>query len=199
MKAATLLRQVLLPLLLIWAVAGLILWQTRNEISWPQRVADLMQQAPWMQKPELNDPARRSEHLQRTLRFFVMLDPNQRLKLRQEHGDLIQRYQASLSEDELRLWANRSIDPLLGLLERALKPMPAEERKKLLGRLRGDVRVLRDSSPQGERLNQQDQQLLQELMAEDPLAILRAAPPRVQLELAPVLESLQGRLAGLRR
>lgn len=199
MKAATLLRQVLLPLLLIWAVAGLILWQTRDEISWPARVAGLMQTAPWLADPKFADAAQRARHQQQTLRFYVMLDPGQRRKLREEYGEWLERYQSSLQEDELRLWANRSIDPLLAMLERALKPMPTEERKKLLGRLRGDVKGLRDASSQGERLNQQDQQLFEDLMNDDPLAMLRAAPPRVQLELAPVLEGLQGRLGGLRR
>jgi hypothetical protein len=77
--------------------------------------------------------------------------------------------------------------------------MPAEDRKRMVGRMRGDMKSLRGNDPDGDRLAEQDRKFMDELVAEDPMLFLREASVKQKIELAPVLEDMQGRVQGLRR
>jgi hypothetical protein len=76
--------------------------------------------------------------------------------------------------------------------------MAAEDRKRLVGRLRADMRAFRTSTKSGdeERLSKQDQEFLDVMIEEDPILFLRELPTKTKMEIAPAIEGMVSRLQG---
>lgn len=185
-------------LALIWAGVAVVMQQTDDAVSWPGKVMGLVEGAPWLDGGSVTT-ADRALHLQRVIMNLNRLDVSQRRGLREDGQDLIDRFFASLTPEEQKLYVDRTVEPYLTTLEAGLKRLPEEEKKRLVARLRGDLRNLRAGSSDGERLNDQDREFLELMIAEDPVLFLREAPLKVKMELAPVLEEMQSRLQGFRR
>jgi hypothetical protein len=130
---------------------------------------------------------------------YQRLDIGQRKSLREDAQESLDKFFASLTEEEQKEYVNRTIEPLFEIIDRGLKVMPAEDRKRMVGRMRGDMKSLRGNDPDGDRLAEQDRKFMDELVAEDPMLFLREASVKQKIELAPVLEDMQGRVQGLRR
>lgn len=185
-------------LALIWAGVAVVMQQTDDAVSWPGEVMGLVEGAPWLDGGSVT-ASDRALYLQRVIMNLNRLDVSQRRSLREDGQDLIDRFFASLTPEEQKLYVDRTVEPYLTTLEAGLKRLPEEEKKRLVARLRGDLRNLRAGSSDGERLNDQDREFLELMIAEDPVLFLRGAPLKVKMELAPVLEEMQSRLQGFRR
>lgn len=185
-------------LALIWAGVAVVMQQTDDAVSWPGKVMGLVEGAPWLDGGSVT-ASDRALYLQRVIMNLNRLDVSQRRGLREDGQDLIDRFFASLTPEEQKLYVDRTVEPYLTTLEAGLKRLPEEEKKRLVARLRGDLRNLRAGSSDGERLNDQDREFLELMIVEDPVLFLREAPLKVKMELAPVLEEMQSRLQGFRR
>ncbi len=185
-------------LALIWSAVAVVMRQTDDSVSWPGKVMGLVEGAPWLDGGSVT-VADRALYLQRVIMNLNRLDVSQRRSLREDGQDLIDRFFASLTPEEQKLYVDRTVEPYLTTLEAGLKRLPEEEKKRLVARLRGDLRNLRAGSSDGERLNDQDREFLELMIAEDPVLFLREAPLKVKMEMAPVLEEMQSRLQGFRR
>lgn len=185
-------------LALIWSAVAVVMQRTDELVSWPGKVIDLLEATPWLDGGTATELERRT-HLHRVLTNLDRLDASQRRSLREDGQELLDRFLASLTTEEQKEYVNRMIEPHLEALGAAMKRLPEEDRKRLVGRLRGDLRNLRAGSAEGERLNEQDREFLDFMIAEDPVLFLREAPLKVKMELAPVLEEMQSRLQGFRR
>ena len=182
----------------IWTVVAIVMQQTDDLVSWPGKVQDLVEQAPWLAGEKTSDEKRRS-YLAQVIMNYQRLDIGQRKSLREDAQESLDKFFASLTEEEQKEYVNRTIEPLFEIIDRGLKVMPAEDRKRMVGRMRGDMKSLRGNDPDGDRLAEQDRKFMDELVAEDPMLFLREASVKQKIELAPVLEDMQGRVQGLRR
>lgn len=185
-------------LLLIWSAVAWVMKETDHLVSWPEKVMDLAAAAPWLDGTE-STYEQRQQHLDRVITNLNRLDAPQKRRLREDGQEVLDRFFASLSEEEQKEYVDRTVDPYLSSLEQALKLLPEEERKRLVTRMRNDLKNLRGKSPDGERLGDQDREFMESLVAEDPVLFLREAPMKTKMELAPLLEDMQARIQGLRR
>lgn len=182
----------------LWSAVALVMHETDDLVSWPGKVQELVENAPWLAGEKLSDEKRRG-YLARVITNYQRLDVGQRKSLREDAQEALDKFFASLSEEEQKVYVNRTIQPLFEVIDRGLKVMPVEDRKRLVTRMRGDLKNLRGGNAEGDRLAEQDRKFMEDLMAEDPLLFLRDASVKQKLELAPVLEDMQSRVQGLRR
>lgn len=184
-------------LALIWSGVAWVMYQTDDLVSWPVKVQEKMEKAPWLSGGSVSHEKRR-QYLAMVIRDYQRLDASQRKSLREDAQELLDRFLASLNEDERKEYVDRTIEPLFETIERGLKVMPPEERKRLIGRMRGDLKSLSTKSAEGDRLAEQDRKFMDDLIADDPLLLLRAASLQQKIELAPVLEDMQSRVQGFK-
>lgn len=198
MKPRRIWLTVAMLLALIWSAVAVIMHQTDHLVSWPEKVITLVEEAPWLNGPE-GSPESRRLYLSQVITNLNRLDTQQRRRLREDAQESIDRFFASLNEEEQKEYVDRTVAPFLDGLDRGLKLLPAEERKRLVGRMRNDMKGLRGTSPEGDRLSDQDREFMETMIAEDPVLFLRDAPTKTKMELAPVLEDMQSRVQGMRR
>lgn len=183
---------------LIWAGVALIMQQTDDLVSWPGKVIALLDETPWLKGTEVaHDP--RQRYLVNVITNYNRLDPSQRRELREDAQESLNKFFASLTEDEQKEYVNRTVDPLLDTIDKGLKAMPAEERKKLVTRMRGDMRGQRPPPKDGEQLEDKDREFMESLINDDPILFLREAPLKTKMEMAPQLEDMHTRVQGFRR
>lgn len=182
----------------IWSAVAVIMHQTDHLVSWPEKVIALVEEAPWLNGPE-GSPESRRLYLSQVITNFNRLDTQQRRRLREDGQESIDRFFASLNDEEQKEYVNRTVEPYFESISKGLKLIPEEERKRLVGRIRNDLKNLRGTSAEGDRLTDQDREFMEFMIAEDPILFLREAPTKVKMELAPVLEEMQSRVQGMRR
>jgi len=182
----------------LWSVVAVVMHETDDRVAWPGKVQELVENAPWLAGEKLSDEKRRG-YLARVITNYQRLDVGQRKSLREDAQESLDKFFESLTDEEKKEYVNRTIQPLFEVIDRGLKVMPVEDRKRLIGRMRGDMKNLRGGNAEGDRLAEQDRKFMEDLMAEDPLLFLRDASVKQKLELAPVLEDMQSRVQGLRR
>jgi hypothetical protein len=182
----------------IWVAVAVIMHQTDDLVAWPGKVLTLVEEAPWFTDEKLSAEKRR-QHLALVIMNYQRLDIGQRRSLREDGHDALDKFFASLTEDEQKEYVNRTIEPLFDIIDKGLKAMPVEDRKRLVGRMRGESKNLRGNDKDGDRLAEQDREFMDQLMAEDPILFLREASVKQKIELAPMLEDMQSRVQGLRR
>lgn len=183
---------------LIWAGVAVVMHQTDDLVSWPEKVIAMAEEAPWLKGGTVSPEARR-QYLIRLVTQQNRLDSQQRRRLREEGQAALDTFFASLSEEDQKEYVERTVNPHLDSLDRGLKLLPADERKRLVMRMRNDLKNLRGHSGEGDRLSDQDREFMDMMITEDPVLFLREAPVKTKMELAPVLEDLQSRIQGLRR
>lgn len=183
---------------LIWGGVAIVMHQTDHLVSWPEKVITLVKEAPWMNGPEGSSESRRT-YLSLVITNHNRLDPQQRRRLREDGQEAIDKFFASLTEEEQKEYVDRTVEPYFESLSKGLKLVPPEERKRLVARIRNDLKNLRGTSAEGDRLSDQDREFMEFMIAEDPILFLREAPTKVKMELAPVLEEMQSRVQGMRR
>jgi hypothetical protein len=182
----------------IWGAVALVMDQTDDLVSWPGKVQSLMEEAPWLAGEKWSDEKRRG-YLAKVITNYQRLDASQRKALREDAHDSLDKFFDSLTEAEQKEYVDRTIEPLFEVIDKGLKVLPLEERKRIVTRMRGDVKGMRGNNAEGDRLAEQDRKFMEDLMAEDPMLFLREASVKQKLELAPILEDMQGRVQGLRR
>lgn len=185
-------------LAIIWSIVAVVMNQTDHLVSWPDKVIALAEEAPWLHGAEGTQESRQ-QYLDRVITNFNRLDSPQRRSLREDGQETLDKFYASLSEEEQKEYVNRTVEPYFDGISRALKLMPEEDRKRLVGRMRSEMKSLRATSKEGDRLSDQDREFMEMMIAEDPILFLREAPTKVKLELGPVLEEMQSRVQGMRR
>jgi hypothetical protein len=182
----------------IWSAVALVMHQTDDLVSWPGKVQTLVEEAPWLTGEKWSDEKRRG-YLAKVITNYQRLDASQRKALREDAHDSLDKFFDSLTEAEQKEYVDRTIEPLFEVIDKGLKVLPLEERKRIVTRMRGDVKGMRGSNAEGDRLAEQDRKFMEDLMAEDPMLFLREASVKQKLELAPILEDMQGRVQGVRR
>ena len=185
-------------LALIWTGVAVVMHETDELVSWPGKVMELLDEAPWLNGAEVSKEARQ-HYLIKVVINYNRLDPGQRRDLREDAQESLNKFFASLTEDEQKEYVNRTVNPLLDTIDKGLKAMPAEERKKLVTRMRGDMRGQRGNPKDGDQTADKDREFMESLINDDPILFLREAPLKTKMEMAPQLEDMHTRVQGFRR
>lgn len=184
-------------LALIWAGVAVVMQQTDDLVSWPGRVMELVEEAPWLNGAIVANDARQ-RYLVKVITNYNRLDPGQRRELREDAQESLNKFFNSLTGDEQKEYVNRTVDPLLDIIDKGLKAMPVEERKKLVARMRGDMKGQRGNAKTGDQPADKDREFMESMIADDPILFLRGAPLKTKMELAPMLEEMHTRVKGFR-
>lgn len=189
-------------LALIWTGVAVVMHQTDDLVSWPGKVMQMLDEAPWLNGTKVAHDARQ-RYLIKVITNYNRLDPGQRRDLREDAQESLNKFFASLTEDEQKEYVNRTVDPLLDTIDKGLKAMPAEERKRLVirmrGDMRGDMRGQRGSPKEGDQIADKDREFMESMINDDPILFLREAPLKTKMEMAPQLEDMHTRVQGFRR
>ncbi len=185
-------------LALIWTAVAVVMHQTDSLVSWPEKVIQLVEEAPWL-NGGTSSPAARQAHVNQVITNLNRLDGPHRRRLREDGQESVDKFFASLTEEEQKEYVNRTVEPYFDTLDRALKLMPEDERKRVVARMRNDMKGLRATSKDEDRLANQDREFMEMMITEDPVLFLREAPIKVKMELAPVLEEMMTRVQAVRR
>jgi hypothetical protein len=185
-------------LAIVWSIVAVVMRETDGLVSWPGKVLELVEEAPWLKGQSLGEEKRR-QYLAQVIANYLRLDAKQRRSLREDDQSTLDRFFASLTDAEKKEYVDRTIEPLFEVIDKALKVMPEEERKRIVGRFKGDVKGIAGNHKEGGLANLKDREWMESIMAEDPMMFLREAPLKTKLELAPLLEDMQSRVQGMRR
>jgi len=185
-------------LALVWSIVAVVMRETDGLVSWPGKVLELVEEAPWLKGQSVGEEKRR-QYLAQVIANYLRLDAKQRRSLREDDQSTLDRFFASLTDAEKKEYVDRTIEPLFEVIDKALKVMPEEERKRIVGRFKGDVKGIAGNHKEGGLANPQDREWMESIMMEDPMMFLREAPLKTKLELAPLLEDMQSRVQGMRR
>ena len=185
-------------LAIVWSIVALVMHETDHLVSWPGKVVELVEEAPWLKGETLSVEKRRL-YLAQVIASYLRLDANQRRSLREDDQPALDKFFESLSDEEKKEYVDRTIEPLFEVIDKALKVMPEEERKRIVGRFKGDVKGVAGNNKQSSPAAQKDREFMESMMADDPMMFLREAPLKTKLELAPFLEDMQSRVQGMRR
>ena len=185
-------------LALIWTGVAVVMHQTDDLVSWPGKVMQMLDEAPWLNGAEVT-PDARQRYLIKVITNYNRLDPGQRRDLREDAQESLNKFFASLTEGEQKEYVNRTVDPLLDTIDKGLKAMPAEERKRIVTRMRGDMKGQRGNPKDGDQPADKDREFMESLINDDPVLFLREAPLKTKMELAPQLEDMHTRVQGFRR
>jgi hypothetical protein len=179
----------------IWSGVAVVMHLTDDYVSWPEKVIDLMAAAPWLEGKSTQP---RQPYIDEIIANLNRLDFQQSRRLREDAQDLINRFFASLTPEEQKVYVDRTLDRHFDTISRGLKLMAPEERKRLVGRLRTDMRAFRNNAKDQdeERLSKQDQEFFDLMIEEDPILFLRGLPTKAKMEIAPAIEGMVSKLQG---
>lgn len=188
-----------------WSVVAAVMWLTEDQVSSPDKVLGLMQNAPWHANPNLND-ALRLAHLERVIANQNRLDFDQRRRLREDGEETLKSFFDSLSEAEQHRYADGTVEPHLRKVLRILDSMKPEDRRAIAARLRRETGGRFSSAAREERPAnaESDRPPVEEGEFDDMLGFglemrYRDSPPARKLEMAQMLENMQAFLQGFRR
>jgi len=186
----------------IWAITALVMHETDHLVSWPGKVIELLETAPWLSGEKTSDE-KRAQYLAIVIMNYQRLDNGQRRSLREDAQSTLDKFFESLTETEQKEYVDRTIEPLFASIDKGLKAMPMDERKRIIARMRGDMKGVRgggtEPSKTEEKPTDKDSEFMESIVADDPMLFLREAPMKTKLELAPVLEDMSARIQGIRR
>ncbi len=125
-------------LAVVWAAVGFLMWSTSEQVSNPDKVLALMQDAPWRDNPNLNDRLRLA-YLDRVIASQNRLDFQQRREFRDEGEEAQLAFFDTLTETEQHHYADGTVKPHLNKVVNILDKMSADTRKSITARLRRET------------------------------------------------------------
>ncbi|MDB6137935.1 MAG: hypothetical protein JWO94_1007 [Verrucomicrobiaceae bacterium] len=185
-------------LLLIWSGVAIVMHVTDPYIITPEKVTELVKQAPWKggKKP---GPAERKAFLQQVADDVNKLDFEGQRRLREDGRDATEDFFLDLTEDERRWFVAQTVERQFQQVMKTFKAMSVEERKKMLNTSRAEMRKNgRDVDSLDGLVNENEKAF--EIMTQDGIGDYYAkGDDKRKLRLAPLLGELQSRMLGGRR
>lgn len=191
----------------VWSAVALYMWSTDDEVSHPEKVLTLMQEAPWRDNPNLN-AERRLAYLDRVIASQNQLDYQQRRDFRDEGEEAQMAFFDTLTESEQHHYADGTVKPHLNKVVNILDKMSVETRQSIASRLRRETGAARSDRERDNRApapgTTPPANAPKEGEFDDFLGIGLAlqydeATPRRKIEMGRMLENMQAFLQGFRR
>ncbi len=201
-----------------WTGVAAVMWLTGDQVSTPDKVLALMQNAPWHANPNLNDTLR-AVHIDKVVASQNRLDFDQRRRMREDGEETLRTFFDSLSEPEQHRYVDGTVEQHLRKVLRILDSMKPEELRTVTARLRreaggrfANASRERDRQRDGERRADGEAGSVEGDTGERPASEgfddmlsfglemqYRDATPDRKLEMAQMLENMQAFLQGFRR
>ena len=188
-----------IALITIWAGVFFVRSMTDQYVSSPEKVMELIDNAPWRAKGAKVDASARRQHLEKIADSAAKLTFAQRTALRDEHQEDIAFFYMDLTDAERQWMAEKTVEPFYKTVLKAFNAMTVDDRRKMINTTRQQMR--RDGRDIGalEKRVQQDPKFWDRIAEEGIANTYEQATPEEKLMLGPLLEELQRRVQGIKR
>lgn len=186
---------------LVWTTVAAVMHLTEDQVSSPAKVLNLMAHAPWLTDDAGTDapPAARQDFIDRVIANLNRLDFEQRRQVREEGGDVPQKFYDSLTREERSSYVDRTVQKHFDAVIKGFKAMSPEDRKQITARVRRDIRAPRAGDSTGGARNESDQKLFDDFFDIGIEDYLKNATTEEKMKLAPVIEDMHSRMQGFGR
>ena len=189
--------QVAAFLALVWAGVAVVMWVTEDSVFSPEKALVLMESAPWFEDTDLGHE-QRQQHLDKIITAVIKLDFNQRSTMREDGLETMDRFFKSLTDEEKGEYISRTVEENFKAVMKGLEKLPAEDRRRIIGGIQREMKKKSSKNPEMQMLLDQDAASFEKSFTKDMGLFFKDAPLSMKLELAPMLEGMQGRMQGMR-
>ena len=189
--------QVAAFLTLVWGAVTVVMWVTEDSVFSPEKTLALMENAPWLADEELGEKQRK-EHLDKVINSVIKLDFNQRSALREDGLEIMDRFFKSLTDEEKGEYVGRTVEENFKAVMKGLEKLPPEDRRRIIGGIQREMKKRSTKNPEMQMLLDQDAASFEKSFTKDMGLFFKEAPLSMKLEMAPMLEGMQGRMQGMR-
>lgn len=189
--------QVAAFLALIWAGVAVVMWVTEDAVFSPEKTLALMESAPWLEDADLGHE-QRQQHLDKIITSVIKLDFNQRGTMREDGEETMNRFFKSLTDEEKGEYISRTVEENFKAVMKGIEKLPADERRRIIGGIQREMKKKSSKNPEMLLLLDQDAASFEKTFTKDMGIFFKEAPLAMKLEMAPMLEAMQGRMQGLR-
>ena len=184
-------------LVLVWAGVGLVMWVTEDSVYSPEKTLALMQHAPWLADEDLAAKPRKT-YLDKVISSVIHLDFSQRSSMREDGLETMDRFFKSLTDEEKGDYVNRTVEENFKAVMKGLDKLPAEDRRRIIGGIQREMKKKAGKNPEMQMLLDQEPASFEKSFTKDMGLFFKEAPLSMKLEMAPMLEAMQGRMQGMR-
>ncbi len=184
-------------LVLVWAGVAVVMWVTEDSVYSPEKMLALMANAPWLADEDLAE-SKRKAYLDKTINSVLKLDFNQRSEMREEGLETIDRFFKSLTDEEKGEYVNRTVEENFKAVMKGLGKLPVEDRRRIIGGIQREMKKKASKNPEMQMMLDQDAASFEKSFTKDMGLFFKEAPLSMKLEMAPMLEGMQGRMQGMR-
>ena len=189
--------QVAAFLVLVWAGVGVVMWVTEDSVFSSEKTLALMAEAPWLEDEDLAE-SKRKAYLDKVINSVIKLDFNQRSTMREDGLETMDRFFKSLTDEEKAQYVNRTVEENFKAVMKGLEKLPAEDRRRIIGGIQREMKKKSAKNPEMQMMLDQDAASFEKSFTKDMGLFFKEAPLSMKLEMAPMLEAMQGRMQGMR-
>ena len=188
-----------IALLGIWSLVGLVMHSTEEYISTPEKVMAMITNPPWAhgKKPTSGE---RQAFLDRLVKFYNLLDLEQRRQLRDEDtkGDGML-FIADLTEPERKSYMKAIMEAQFQPLMKAWTNLSKDDRRKFIANSRGDMRKNGRDTGSLDALSAEDEKAFDKIIEGSIADYYEKGDEKRKMNMGPLMEELQMRVQGQRR
>jgi hypothetical protein len=184
-------------LVLVWAGVGVVMWATEDGSFTPEKTLALMAEAPWYENEDLSETKRKA-YLDKVIASVLRLDFSQRSQMREDGQESMERFLKSLTDEEKSTYVGRTVEENFKAVMKGLEKLPAEDRRRIIGGIQREMKKKAGKNPEMQMLLDQDPASFEKNFTKDMGLFFKEAPLSMKLEMAPMLEAMQGRMQGTR-
>ena len=189
--------QVAAFLALVWAGVGVVMWVTEDSVFSSEKTLALMADAPWYADEGLAE-SKRKAYLDKVINTVLKLDFNQRSVMREDGLETMDRFFKSLTDEEKSQYVNRTVEENFKAVMKGLEKLPAEDRRRIIGGIQREMKKKAAKNPEMQMMLDQSPADFEKSFTKDMGLFFKEAPLSMKLEMAPMLEGMQGRMQGMR-
>jgi hypothetical protein len=189
--------QVAAFLALVWAGVGVVMWVTEDSVFSSEKTLALMANAPWLADEDLADAPRKA-YLDKVINSVLKLDFNQRSEMREDGLETMDLFFKSLTDEEKGQYVNRTVEENFKAVMKGLEKLPVEDRRRIIGGIQREMKKKASKNPEMQMMLDQDAASFEKSFTKDMGLFFKEAPLSMKLEMAPMLEAMQGRMQGTR-
>lgn len=187
----------LAALIPLWAAVAIVRHLTEDDVSSPEETLEVFASAPWLLGGAVSATGRAS-YIETTIKNMNLLTLEQRREVREVGTDTVKKFFDSLTQDERKLYVDRTAQKAFDAVIKGFKAMAPEERKKIVSYVRRDIRANR-SGDDAQKNADEDQKLFDEFIDIGIEDYLKNASTDEKMKLAPAIEDMQTRIRGIGR
>ena len=186
--------QVAAFLALVWAGVGVVMYVTEDSVFSPEKTLALMANAPWY----ADEDAPRKAYLEKVISSVIKLDFSQRNQMREDGLETMEHFFKSLTDEEKGEYINRTVEENFKAVMKGLEKLPAEDRRRIIGGIQREMKKKAAKNPEMQMILDQSPADFEKSFTKDMGLFFKEAPLSMKLEMAPMLEAMQGRMQGMR-